>query len=466
MTSRVHRAAAAATAALVLGACQSVASRHDDVVDATQAELASRVGDARFDPAAEVRSLLQDGLTEDEAVRIALANNGAVRAAFARLGIATAELVQAGLLRNPVFSAQGAFVFTGGTEWEINLTQPFVDLFFRPLRERVAERELAAAQALVLAELVQLCAEVRRAFVQVRASQQLVELQQQAVAAATASHELMQRLHGAGNVTDPQRTAERLGEARARLELAAAERAVREAREPLNALLGVFGGDVGWRVDGRLEPGALDGLELDDVEARAVAQSLVLRGQRARIEAAAQSAELQRWPWLADDTFGLAALREPGGDWGLGPALSVELPLFDQGDATRHKALAVVEQRLHEHAQTAVEVRSAARLLHTRAAFLAERAAFLRDEYLPSTSRLVRETVQNYNAMQIGAFEVLQQKQQQLTAARDYLDTLRELWLVRIDLDELLAGAVPAAAQQPFWPGGGDAAAGRRRVHG
>ncbi|MSO21574.1 MAG: hypothetical protein EXQ56_14200 [Acidobacteria bacterium] len=47
---------------------------------------------------------LADGLTEEEAVGIALRNNPAFQADMAQLGLSRAELVQSGLLRNPVMS--------------------------------------------------------------------------------------------------------------------------------------------------------------------------------------------------------------------------------------------------------------------------------------------------------------------------------------------------------------------------
>src|SRR4051812_29833172 len=52
-----------------------------------------------------VRALLQRELTADQAVQIALINNRNLQATYEELGIAQAELVQAGLLRNPVFDA-------------------------------------------------------------------------------------------------------------------------------------------------------------------------------------------------------------------------------------------------------------------------------------------------------------------------------------------------------------------------
>jgi cobalt-zinc-cadmium efflux system outer membrane protein len=47
---------------------------------------------------------IDDGLTEDEAAAIAVWNNAQFRADLVHLGFARADLIEAGMLRNPVFS--------------------------------------------------------------------------------------------------------------------------------------------------------------------------------------------------------------------------------------------------------------------------------------------------------------------------------------------------------------------------
>jgi hypothetical protein len=50
--------------------------------------------------------LLSDGLTEEDAVSIALLNNRKLQASFEEIGLAKADLVQAGLFTNPNLSAE------------------------------------------------------------------------------------------------------------------------------------------------------------------------------------------------------------------------------------------------------------------------------------------------------------------------------------------------------------------------
>ena len=113
---------------LLLGCVDLRSQLEDDRVELRR-DLARRTGAAsetspRFDGAVvpQARELLAEPLTEERAIKIAVLNNREVQAAFARLGVASAELVQSGLLRNPVFTAN-AKLFDSGTEIEVGIVQ-------------------------------------------------------------------------------------------------------------------------------------------------------------------------------------------------------------------------------------------------------------------------------------------------------------------------------------------------------
>ena len=53
---------------------------------------------------------------------------------------------------------------------------------------------------------------------------------------------------------------------------------------------------------------------------------------------------------------------------------------------------------------------------------------------------IVEQTLRQYNAMQTGVRELLFARTQELDANRAYVAALRTYWLLRADLDQLLAG--------------------------
>src|SRR5438046_2166115 len=83
-----------------------------------------------------VQKLLDRELTVAAATQIALLNNPKLQAIYERLGVAQADLVQAGLLRNPSISGNVDFPVgspTGRVAYDVALVQDFLDLFMLPL---------------------------------------------------------------------------------------------------------------------------------------------------------------------------------------------------------------------------------------------------------------------------------------------------------------------------------------------
>ncbi|MBL9076723.1 MAG: TolC family protein [Planctomycetes bacterium] len=448
-----------AAAVLLATACTSLDTADDrrELADLVQQRTGAAVAEAPtdLDPAVAdaVADLLLRPLTEAAAVCIALLHNQRVRALWARLGVARGDLVQAGLLRNPRFDVDVRFLETGGTSLEYGLAQPVVDLFVRPLRERLAEHEFAGARLWLADALTRFVFDVRRAWVDVQAATATAALQRQALQVAEAAHELQLALHAAGNATDRELAEVRVGETRARLDLAAAELAERQAREVLQALLGLWGTHTEWSLAGTLLDGVPSPPDGAQVEARAVAASFELQAHRAGLDALAQQAGLDSWRgWFPDLALGVSGVRQAGGRTGHGPRIAGELPLFDAGGTRRARTEAGLRAGLHDHTQLAVEVRAEARLRRDRAEALAAMAAFQRDEHLPARAAALRTALQHYNAMQIGAFEVLRERRQQLADEAERIDTERAARCAALDLAQLLAGSRPGPDRDAMTP--------------
>ena len=105
---------------LFFSGCTSIAlnAGFDDIKATVEERSASQIfwnnGTELDKEAAEkVDSLLKTKLTADEAVQIALLNNRDLQAVYSDLGVAQADLVQAGLLKNPIFEAAIKFPTSG-----------------------------------------------------------------------------------------------------------------------------------------------------------------------------------------------------------------------------------------------------------------------------------------------------------------------------------------------------------------
>ncbi len=82
--------------------------------------------------------ILEDGVSEDEAVQTALSNNSTFQATLAQLGMAGGDSVQANLIANPQILI---YFPTGAKEGQYTLYAPIESYFLRPTRVKVANRE-------------------------------------------------------------------------------------------------------------------------------------------------------------------------------------------------------------------------------------------------------------------------------------------------------------------------------------
>ncbi|OYW21456.1 MAG: hypothetical protein B7Z55_05775 [Planctomycetales bacterium 12-60-4] len=105
--------------------------------------------------------LLEDGLSEDEAVLTALSNNSLFQATLAQLGVAGGDAVQATLLTNPQFLT---YFPSGAKEGQYTLYAPIESYFLRPARVKVANREYRRVGEQLVQNGLNLSRDVRLAY--------------------------------------------------------------------------------------------------------------------------------------------------------------------------------------------------------------------------------------------------------------------------------------------------------------
>jgi len=101
-----------------------------------------------------------------------------------------------------------------------------------------------------------------------------------------------------------------------------------------------------------------------------------------------------------------------------------------------------------------VRIRAQARIIHDRLEGAGDRALYYRDILLPLHDRIVNETQLQYNAMQLGPFQLLRAREQQIQTAVTYIEALRDYWFARADLGQLLSGEARDDTDQERRDGG------------
>jgi hypothetical protein len=204
-TALLLRTTALGAATLVLAGCATFS--RDGGFERVQTLTKERIGkDTRWVKSDEdkagvavaIAPLLAKPLSVDDAVTVALMNNQGLQASYAELGISEANLVQAGKIRNPVFSFGR---LTRGSEIEIerSLMLPVMSLLTMPVATRIERRSFEQAQLRAAGEALRLADDTRRTYFSAVAAQEHAFYMEQVKLAAEAAAELASRMAAAGN---------------------------------------------------------------------------------------------------------------------------------------------------------------------------------------------------------------------------------------------------------------------------
>lgn len=403
-----------------------------------------------------VRSLLERELAAEDSVQIALLNNSGLQATFEELGIAQADLVQAGLLKNPVFAGHVRFPDQSGesTNTEFSVSQDFLDLLLRPLRKKLAQAQLEQARLRVSDAVLNLSAEVRSAYYTLQGAEHARSMLETIGLAAQAGVELAERQHAAGNISDLDLANEQAAFQQTRLDLTRSEAEVLAARERLNRLMGLSAGPA-WKISQQLQqlPGGEEP-SAEELEAFALERRLDLAAARQEVHVRERALALVRRGIVPEVHVGVDTEREPDGERVTGPSFEAELPVFDRKQAAAARAEAELRQSQRRVSALEAEVRSEVRSARDRLLIARQLIERYRDTVLFLREKIVSESQKYYNFMLIGAFQLLQAKRGEVNAYREYIEAFRDYWNARTELERAIGGRLRSPIQELAIPEG------------
>jgi len=392
-----------------------------------------------------VDAFLQTNLTSQSAVAIALLNNRTLQADFEEIGVSQAELAQASRLRNPQFDGFWRFPNSGPkvVNAEYALAQDFLDLLTLPARKKIAAANLEVTKLRIADHVLTLAEEVQAAFYTVQARQQLTNRLALIVEVNEASADVAKRQHDAGNINDLELQNQQAAFAQSRLDLARAQTQLRADRERLNRLLGLWGEQTTWVINDELPSLPEKELSSENIEAVAVSQRFDLAAARREVASVLSALKLKKSVrWLPAVNVGVNAEHDTDHTWVIGPTLSFEVPVFDQGQPALARLAAEYRRASRNFEALAVNIRSEVR--EARDTFIATRDAadYFQKILLPQRQRVLRETLLQYNAMQVGSFVLLSAKEREAQAEREAIETLRDYWIARARLERAVGGSL------------------------
>lgn len=395
------RTLVAATMAAIV--CASCAARTTTTVD-LNAALRERTGHALkpMDGASLPPGVvLEDGLTSDEAVALALWNSPSFQVTLADLGLARADLVEAGLLRNPVLS----LLFPWGPkqlEWTVQF--PVDALWQRPRRVAAAQLNLESVGQRLVWDALTLVADVRNAFTDSIIAERRLALTEESAVLTRRVADLTDARLRAGDISDLDARQARSDAARIDVLRKATEYDRDLAGLTLTGMIGLDPESVPIRT---IPPAGLASCAgTDNLFKDAMASRPDVRAAELAIEAAGARAK-----WERSRVITLIGILDGNGQGRegaeAGPGVAGDIPLFNRNQGGISRAEAEVDRASRRYAalraQLAVDVRTAAiRVRQAQAAFDAWRT-----DIVPSLEVEQRQAESAYHAGETPLFTLL-----------------------------------------------------------
>jgi cobalt-zinc-cadmium efflux system outer membrane protein len=399
--------------------------------------------------ARHIHALVHRPLTTDSAVQVALLNNRELQAIFEEIGIANANLIEAGLLKNPTFAVDARFPDRppSATDVEMSIAEDFFDLLLIPLRKKVAASELARTKLRVGDEILKLADEVKTSFYEMQAQQQLLARLRVINQAEAAALELSIRQHEAGNIPDLDLANQQATYSQTKLEANQVATAITSSREKLNRLMGLWGDDTDWEIVNELAPVPTRDFPQRGLESIAMNQRLDLAAAKTEVLALVQSLGLtKRYRYVGAIEFGVDSERQPDRQRITGPTLKLDLPIFNRGQGRIARLEAQLRQAERRVEADAIAIRADVREARDRVIAKRDLAIYYRDTLLPERQRILQLTLANYNSMLKSPFDLLFAKQNELSAEKGSIDAWRDYWIARADLERAIGGRLGTTA--------------------
>ena len=379
-----------------------------------------------------VRQLLQQPLTLQQAIEIAILNNPSIQAELWSLGIAQADLQQLSLMPNPGIKLTRSTGGDGSTELEFGLN--LLALITLPTVRDIALQDYQMARIATAQRISKLIHETKLAYWQAIAAQEVLAYVEKVQQATEATAELAKRMATTGNFNKLQFLREQRFLSDSTLNLGLARQTQVTSRQKLKQLLGL------WQLHPELTlPERLPELPQQLTPIAEVAQA----GLNNRLDVQLASRQLSRLAATLQLTqrsrlvnvFEAEMATELGNSDERSYSLIFELPIFDSGQHRVSRQQAQYQQAFMQ--ATAVGIRARSELQQSWYNYQAQYdiALHYQQTVLPLTQQIADENQLLYNGMFISVFDLLADARSQVSAVTNTIFSKRDYWMAKAELE-------------------------------
>ena len=373
---------------------------------------------------------LDDGLTQNEAVGLALWNNAQLQVDLAALGFARADLIEAKMIPNPAFS----LLFPIGPKvLETDLGIPVDVLWQRPHRIAAAKLDAQSLAEDLITNGLELIRDVQATYVGLWLSQKKLDL---AVEDAQIRNEIIRLTQArlkAGDISGIEAdkvyidSLESIGNIRSLLK----ETDVTKLR--LNALLGLSEDNVTYNTETINIPEEST-YSIDTLLETAFAARPDLRAAELSIEAAGKKVG-----WEKSKIYNFIAIidaKDEGEDsLTVGPGIQLDIPIFNQNQGQIARAKAELEQAARKYEALRQNIILQVRQTFTRYISDYEEYELWNNDIIPSLQEKEKQTTKSYEIGEIPYLTIVEVRQKLIEAKMQLVESAANLLIDAAELN-------------------------------
>ena len=284
--------------------------------------------------------------------------------------------------------------------------------------------------------------EVRTRFYDWQADANVLSMRKDYYAAHVSDWELAQRQKEAGNINSLVLSEHKVAWQQAKIELLRSEQETQGAQERLLNLLGLTSSHVELTAKESLSDLPSDELVLQDLEEQALDNRLDLTIKRQEIKTLEQSLTMARLGVIPSVAGGFNTEQETDGSRVKGPVFEAEVPIFDHKQADWLRIKSGIEMSRKELESMEAQARLEVRLAYGQLKTNGDVVMTFMDE-IPVRQQIIKETLNHYNYMLKGVYDLLRVKQDEVNTRHDYILALRDYWISRCELEHAVGKALP-----------------------
>jgi outer membrane protein TolC len=392
----------------------------------------------------QVEAILAGGLGREEAVQIALLNNRELQSRFEDIGIYKADLIQAGLFRNPRLSAIFRIPYHGGgVNTEIDGILPLSDLWQMPFRKKVASLRLEIGLKRIEQQAVETVWHAGKAYDSVyyltQAGKDTQALFKQFK--DIKGEVVRRRDFGFSRVLDVYLA--QVMETEAEMALYRIQSELVVARAHLDRVLGLKPGQSGYELSKGSDREIPAIPDKEQAFGFALEHRPDIQMLRLKIREAEKKLKLEKWRILRELEAGGFYEREVEGDEVFGPGVDIQFPVFDQNQAQIARARFVIQKSKKRLQALKGKIREEIIRDLERIRLGEKRVRLLGDKVIPIREKALQYAGHWVQAMQLNRLHLLEAQKGMLQGRLDYARAQMELHHAVGDLAHHLGGRLP-----------------------